>query len=46
MAKDAKIPLNLMPVDELFSTQAEYDDQKRDKVEDIGIELLAPYCAT
>lgn len=43
MAKDAKIPLNLTPVDELFTTQAERDDQKREKVMDIELFEIDPF---
>lgn len=43
MAKDAKIPLNLTPVDELFTTQAARDDQKREKVLDIELSEIDPF---
>lgn len=43
MAKDAKIPINLTPVDELFTTQAERDDQKREKVLEVPIAEIDPF---
>lgn len=43
MAKDAKIPINLTPVDELFTTQAERDDQKREKVLEVPIAGIDPF---
>ena len=43
MAKDAKIPLNLTPFDELFTTQEARDDQKREKVMDIELSEIDPF---
>ncbi len=43
MARDAKIPISLTPVDELFTTQAERDDQRREKVMEIALSELDPF---
>jgi ParB family chromosome partitioning protein len=43
MGKDKKIPFNMPSVDDLFTTQEERDDAKREKVYDIPLSEIDPF---